>query len=90
MLTIGEFLDDAMKYSLKIKTRFKGLGELSGKQLRETTLDINNRVSVQYTIEDVERELEIMNMIHWPSKMDLEKRKELMKNYKIKRDDLDN
>ena len=90
MMTIGEFLDDAMKYSLKIKTRFKGLGELSGKQLRETTLDINNRVSVQFTIEDVERELEIMNMIHGPSKKDLEKRKELMKNYKIKRDDLDN
>lgn len=90
MMTIGEFLDDAMKYSLKIKTRFKGLGELSGKQLRETTLDMNNRVSVQFTIEDVERELEIMNMIHGPSKKDLEKRKELMKNYKIKRDDLDN
>lgn len=51
---------------------------------------MNNRVSVQFTIEDVERELEIMNMIHGPSKKDLEKRKELMKNYKIKRDDLDN
>ena len=29
MMTIGEFLDDAMKYSLKIKTRFKGLTKTS-------------------------------------------------------------
>lgn len=89
-MTIGEFLDDAMKYSLKIKTRFKGLGELSGKQLRSTTLDMNNRVSVQFTVEDFERELSIMNMIHGPGKQDLERRKELMKKYQIKRDDLDN
>ena len=89
-MTIGEFLDDAMKYSLKIKTRFKGLGELSGNQLRSTTLDMENRVSVQFTVEDAKRELEIMNMIHGPSKQDLEKRKELMKRYQIKRDDLDN
>ena len=89
-MTIGEFLDDAMKYSLKIKTRFKGLGELSGKQLRSTTLDMDNRVSVQFTVEDFERELGIMNMIHGPGKTDLEKRKELMKRYQIKRDDLDN
>lgn len=89
-MTIGEFLDDAMKYSLKIKTRFKGLGELSGKQLKSTTLDMDNRVSVQFTVEDFERELGIMNMIHGPGKVDLEKRKELMKHYQIKRDDLDN
>ena len=89
-MTIGEFLDDAMKYSLKIKTRFKGLGELSGNQLRSTTLDMNNRVSVQFTVEDFEKELSIMNMIHGPGKQDLERRKELMKKYQIKRDDLDN
>ena len=66
------------------------VGELDGKQLRSTTLDMNNRVSVQFTVEDVERELSIMNMIHGPGKQDLERRKELMKKYQIKRDDLDN
>lgn len=90
IMTIGEFLDDCTKYTPRIKTRYKGLGELNGKQLRETTLDINNRVSVQFTVEDVEKELGIMNMIHGPSKSDLDKRKTLMKNYQIKRDDLDN
>ena len=51
---------------------------------------MSNRVSVQFTVEDFERELSIMNMIHGPSKSDLERRKDLMKHYQIKRDDLDN
>ena len=41
-------------------------------------------------MEDVEKELEIFNMVHGPSKKDLEKRKEMMAKYKINRDDLDN
>lgn len=58
--------------------------------MRETTLDINNRVSVQFTVADVEKELDIMNMIHGDSKKSLERRKDLMRHYQIKRDDLDN
>lgn len=90
VMTIGEFLDDALKYTSRIIERFKGLGELDGDDLFKTALDINNRVSVQYTMDDVEKELEIFNMVHGPSKKDLEKRKEMMAKYKINRDDLDN
>ena len=64
--------------------------ELIGKELRETTLDINNRISVQYTVEDVERELGIFRTIQGPSKKDLEERKKMMKNYRSRREDLDN
>ena len=66
------------------------MGELDGKELRQTTLDINHRISVQYTIEDVEWELDIFNMTHGDSKTDLLRRKKMMKEYKIKREDLDN
>lgn len=66
------------------------VGELNSDQLYKTTLDINNRVSVQFTVEDFERELGIFETIHGSSKKDLEARKKLMKNYKIKRDELDN
>ena len=89
-MTIGEFLDMCTKYTPKILTRFKGLGELNGKQLRQTTLDINNRISVQYTVEDVERELAIFDLTHGASKKNAADRKEMMKKYKIKREDLDN
>ena len=53
-------------------------------------LDINNRVSIQYTVEDAERELGIFNITHGGSKADAENRKEMMKSYKINREDLDN
>ena len=90
VMSIGEFLDDCTKYTPKIITRYKGLGELNSDQLYATTLDINNRVSVQFTVEDFERELGIFETIHGSSKKDLEARKKLIKNYKIKRDELDN
>ena len=35
-------------------TRFKGLGEMDPEELRETTLDPNNRTLVQVTMDDVE------------------------------------
>lgn len=89
-MTIAEFLESCTKLLPKIKTRFKGLGELDGKELFKSTLDINNRVSVQYTVDDVEKELGIFNITHGGSKTDAEKRKEMMKAYKIKREDLDN
>jgi hypothetical protein len=41
-------------------------------------------------LEDAKRELEIFNMLNGPGKKDLEKRKKLMREYKISRDDLDN
>ena len=89
-MTIAEFLDSCTKLLPKIKTRFKGLGELNGEELFKSTLDINNRVSIQYTVEDAERELGIFNITHGGSKADAENRKEMMKSYKINREDLDN
>lgn len=89
-MTIGEFLDDCTRVMPDILFRYKGLGELDGKELRTTTLDINNRISVQYTVDDAERELEIFNITHGGSKSDSAKRRALMKAYKINREDLDN
>lgn len=89
-MTIGEFLDTTMKLQLKIKNRIKGLGELNSNQLHATAMDINNRVSVQYTVDDVEREIKIFELTHGATIKDREARKEMMKAYKIKRDDLDN
>ena len=55
-----------------------------------TALDINNRVSIQYTVEDAEREIEIFKKLHGTSKKDMDARKQMMSDYKIARDDLDN
>ena len=89
-MTIGQFLDYCIKIYPKIKARFKGLGELKGSELKQTSLDINHRFSVQYTVDDIERELEIFNTNHGDSAKDVLNRKKMMAEYKINRDDLDN
>ena len=54
-------------------------------------MDFNHRVSVQYTLKMAKEEAdEIFNTLHGGSQKDLASRKEMMKHYKIKREDLDN
>lgn len=53
-------------------------------------MDINNRISIQYTVEDVEKELAIFEMMHGDSKQNAIDRKNVMKSFKIRNDDLDN
>lgn len=89
-MTIGEFLEASLKHQPSILHRFKGLGEINSADLRKTTMDINNRISVRYTVEDVERELAIFKLTHGGSTENMADRKKLMQNYKIKREDLDN
>lgn len=90
ILTIGEFLDDTAKYVAKIIERYKGLGELNGVDLWKYSLDINHRISVQYTMKGIERELEIFKKVHGGTPADMLARKQMMMDYKIRRDDLDN
>ena len=89
-LSIGEFLDQAEKLQVKIITRYKGLGELNWQDMHKTALDINNRVSIQFTTEDAERETRIFNMLYGNKQKDLKDRADLMRDYKISRIDLDN
>ena len=41
-------------------TRYKGLGEMDGPKLFESTLDPNNRTLIQYTVTDIKKEIEEM------------------------------
>jgi DNA gyrase/topoisomerase IV subunit B len=89
-MSIIQFLDECTKITPKILHRFKGLSEIDHKDLAFTTMDINRRISVQYTIDDVEETLAKFNITHGTSSEDVENRKKMMKLYKIKREDLDN
>lgn len=89
-MSIGEFLDDASKYQIKIIRRFKGLGEANSKQLWDTTLNPDTRILIQLTMDDVEKDLKVFEKLHGQSKADLLARKAMMSAYKIKREDLDN
>ena len=89
-MSIGEFLDDASKYKIKIIRRFKGLGEATSKQLWDTTLNPDTRILIQLTMDDVMKDLKTFEKIHGQGKLDLAARKVMMAAYKIKREDLDN
>lgn len=89
-MSIGEFLDSANRFRPKIITRYKGLGEANSKQLWDTTLNPDNRILIQLTMEDLERDLAIFRKLHGTSNQDKQLRKEMMASYKIRREDLDN
>lgn len=87
VMTIGDFMAMAQKYQPEIVTRYKGLGELNPKQLKDTTLDPNNRILIKLTLEDLEKEIEKFRVLHGDSS---EERKQLMAHFRINREDLDN
>ena len=86
-MSIGEFMTLAQKYQPEIQFRYKGLGELKPEELRDTTLDPNNRILIRLTTDDIERDLKGFDVLHG-NKSD--ERKLLMKHFKISREDLDN
>lgn len=86
-LSIGEFFMRAQKYQPNIKTRFKGLGELSSQDLETTTFDPHQRILIQLTMEDLIEELRKFDILHGKSK---DERTAMMKAFKIDREFLDN
>ena len=90
IMSIGMFLDESSKLTPKIITRYKGLGEADADQIQETTLNSDNQILVQYTLSDVEKTLEVFQKLQGQRKKDIEARKKMMKEYHIRREDLDN
>lgn len=87
VMSVGEFMTSIQKFQPVIKTRFKGLGELDPADLCATTLDPNNRILIRLTTSDMDREMDIFDMLHGS---DSDARKDFMKNVTITREELDN
>ena len=78
------------RYEPDIRGRFKGLGEMNASELAKTVMDINTRMSIQFTVEDIERETAIFNKLLSDRKAYAEQRKRMMEEYVIDPEDLDN
>ena len=89
-MTILEFLDATYSLTPKIITRFKGLGEANPEQLWETTLNPANRILVQLTMKDIERDMEIFRKLKSDKLIYRQQRKNMIESYKIRVEDLDN
>ena len=89
-MTIGEFLEEIQSYAPKILTRYKGLGECDPEELWDTTMNPDTRTLIRLKVEDVESVVETFNVLHGDRTADKIARKLMMKDFKIKREDLDN
>ena len=89
-MTTGRLMVLCEDYRPIIDKRYKGLGELNAEELRDTTLDPNNRLLIQLTVSDMEKTIEQMRVLHGEDNGDRALRKELISSYKIRRDELDN
>lgn len=89
-MTIGEFLSDSQRLLPKILTRFKGLGEANAEEIWDTTLNPANRFLVQLTFDNLERDFEIFRKLKSDKLVYRKQRKEMMENYTIPREEIDN
>ena len=90
LMSIGELLTECQQYAPKIMQRYKGLGEITHTEFRETVLDPNNRQLIRLTVADFEKAMEQMKVLHDDSPRSSKARKELISTYTIRKDELDN
>lgn len=85
--TIGQLLRYSKKYMPVVKQRLKGLGEMNADNLWKSALNPATRELIQLTSRDIEEELQRFQILHGK---DSDARKELMKEYVLNIDDIDN
>lgn len=85
-VSLGEFFIRTKAYLPSINKRIKGIGELPGKVLWETTLNPEHRELTRLTVSDMEDELETVRILHGP---ETSLRKSFMSDYVFNSDDLD-
>ncbi len=90
-MTIGEFLYQMEKtYIIEIEQRFKGLGEARTEILFTTTLNPKLRRLIRLNINDMEKCITTMELLHKKSEAMAEGRRQLLANADITLMDLDN
>ena len=87
--TIGQFFKSVYsEYTIDIPQRFKGLSEVDPVLLFTTTMNPKTRKLVRLTMEDRERAIKDMMLLHGAK--NVEQRRQLLLNARIDNDDIDN
>ena len=87
LMTIGRIMEVCSNYELSIEMRYKGLGELNANELKSTTMNPHNRMLIQITMEEAEKELERFNIFHGNN---ADARKEMFGTISLEKEYLDN
>ena len=89
-MSIGQFLELITKYIPKTLIRYKGIGEMAAADLKDTAMNPNTRMLIRLTTTDLEKEIATFKKLFGSGVKDASLRKQMMKDYIIDRDDLDN
>ena len=85
-ISLGKILRELKKYDLEIKHRWKGLGAIPPRIFWDIVMNPSKRTLVQITISDIERDMEMMRILHGP---DAKLRRQLLQTYQLDKDDID-
>lgn len=85
-ISLGAILRNLRKYDLEIKHRWKGLGSIPPKIFWDIVMNPAKRSLIQLTVNDIERDMEMMKILHGP---DASLRRDLLQTYKLDKDDID-
>ena len=85
--SIGVILKKLSKYDDEIKSRWKGLGSIPPKIFWDIVMNPAKRTLIQLTVTDLEKDMEMMRVLHGP---DPKLRRDLLQTYKLDKDDIDN
>lgn len=85
-ISLGTILRNLRKYDLEIKHRWKGLGSIPPKIFWDIVMNPAKRSLIQLTVSDIERDMEMMRILHGP---DASLRRDLLQSYKLDKDDID-
>ena len=76
-------------YQPNILHRFKGLGENSDAEIKETIMDPNTRSLIKVFIEDIENDMKVFQILRGNSPSDMSERRKMMKDFKLERSMID-
>lgn len=76
-------------YQPTILHRFKGLGENSDEEIKETIMDPNTRSLIRVFIEDIENDMKVFQILRGTGPAELIQRKQMMKDFKVDRSIID-
>lgn len=78
LIDLYEYINSKFKFEFDY---FKGLGESDASELKETTLNVNNRNLIQLKLGDIEKAMDVSKDFYGSSDKDFEKRRQIMNEY---------
>lgn len=88
-LSMLETLKILKKYQPNILHRFKGLGENDDEDIKTTIMDPNTRTLIRVNIDDILNDMKTFQILRGNSPQDILNRKQMMRSFKIPKENID-